>query len=227
MAIDSIQALEAEIERLNQSIQTRIVEYKEDKLSDEQHTELVKDGGILMIHKVDLELLLAERNRRIPAAAEQIGAKQGISRTGITCFININGFRTITADETESTYSSNIKLVPYTRSLTEDKMNSMIKRVEKFASQDKRLKNRPMLKISLNRKYIYLLKNLLNNEKNISNDNKKIIESVVEKQIQRLAANQDAEVVELMAHKQQIEVIVTPFNIQLYEEGDSDLSCIN
>ncbi|CAF1354080.1 unnamed protein product [Adineta steineri] len=150
---------------------------------------------------------------------------QGISSVGITCSINVNGILTLTADESEPTYYSNIKLVSYARSLTDDKINYMMKRVEKFASQDKKTKESANAKDQF-KSYIYLSKNVLNNEKNISNNSKKIIESAIEKQIQWLENNQNAEVVEFMAHKQQLEVIVTPFIIQLYE-GDSDLSYIN
>ncbi|CAF0909017.1 unnamed protein product [Adineta steineri] len=123
----------------------------------------------------ELSITVAEQDLISELRVER-NAKQGVSRIEITCFININGSCTITADETEPTYSSNIK-------------------------------------------YIYLLKHLLNNEEKVSDGNKKIIESTIEKQLQWLEANQDAEVVELMAHKQQIEVIVTQFIIQLYEEA--------
>jgi len=67
----------------------------------------------------------------------------------------------------------------------------------------------------------------LNNKEKLSNDNKKIIGSVIEKQMKWLESNQDAEVDELKAHKKQMEEIVTPIITQLYEEDDSNISCPN
>ncbi len=61
----------------------------------------------------------------------------------------------------------------------------------------------------------------------LSNDNKKIIGSVIEKQMKWLESNQDAEVDELKAHKKQMEEIVTPIITQFYEEDDSNFSCPN
>ena len=61
----------------------------------------------------------------------------------------------------------------------------------------------------------------------LSNDNKKIIEIVIEKQIKWLESNEDAEVDELKAHKKQMEEIVTPIIIQLYENDDFNFNCPN
>lgn len=62
----------------------------------------------------------------------------------------------------------------------------------------------------------------MNNKEKLSNDNKKIIGSVIEKQMKWLQSNQDAEIAELKAHKKQMEEIATPIIIQLYEEHDSN-----
>ncbi len=67
----------------------------------------------------------------------------------------------------------------------------------------------------------------MNNKEKLSNDNKKIIGSVIEKQMKWLESIQDAEVDELKAHKKQMEEIVTPIITQLYEEDDSNFSCPN
>ncbi|CAF1122299.1 unnamed protein product [Rotaria sordida] len=90
-------------------------------------------------------------------------AKQGVSTIGITLFINVNGILTITADERGTTGYNNIKIVSYTPSLSQDKIICMIKRFEKFTSQDKTIKECVNAKNQL-KSYIYLLKTLLNSK---------------------------------------------------------------
>jgi hypothetical protein len=48
----------------------------------------------------------------------------------------------MTAYETGTTRYNNIKIVPYTPSLSQDKIICMIKRFEKFTSKDKKIKER-------------------------------------------------------------------------------------
>jgi len=48
----------------------------------------------------------------------------------------------MTAYETGTTRYNNIKIVPYTPSLSQDKIICMIKRFEKFISKDKKIKER-------------------------------------------------------------------------------------
>ncbi|CAF1119552.1 unnamed protein product [Rotaria sordida] len=93
-------------------------------------------------------------------------AKQGVSTIGITSFINVNGILTITADERGTTGYNNIKIVSYTPSLSQDKIICMIKRFEKFTSQDKKIKECVNAKNQL-KSYIYLLKTLLNNKEKL------------------------------------------------------------
>jgi hypothetical protein len=65
---------------------------------------------------------------------------------------------------------------------------------------------------------MYLLKSLLNNEEKLSNDNKKLIESVIVKQIKWLESNEYAGIEALNAHKEKMEEIITPMIKQLYED---------
>ncbi|CAF4931241.1 unnamed protein product [Rotaria sp. Silwood1] len=83
------------------------------------------------------------RNKHILGKFDLTGiqcAKQDVPTIGIICFINVNGILTMTADERGTTGYNNIKIVPYTPSLSQDKIICMIKRFEKFTSKDKKIK---------------------------------------------------------------------------------------
>jgi molecular chaperone DnaK (HSP70) len=55
----------------------------------------------------------------------------------------------MTANEVGTTGYNNIKIVPYTPSLSQDKIICMIKRFKKFTSKDKKIKERVTAKNQL------------------------------------------------------------------------------
>ncbi|CAF5005568.1 unnamed protein product [Rotaria sp. Silwood1] len=99
----------------------------------------------------------------------------------------------------------------------------MIKRSEKFASEDKKIKDRADVKNELE-SCSYSLKIQLNDKEKLdgklSSDDKTTIETAVEGQIKWLESNPDADVDELKQHKKELERIVIPIIANLYGEDD-------
>ncbi|CAF5201220.1 unnamed protein product [Rotaria magnacalcarata] len=98
----------------------------------------------------------------------------------------------------------------------------MIKDSEKFADEDKKVKERVDAKNELE-SYAYSLKTQLSDKEKLggklSSDDKEKIEKAVEEQIKWLESNPAAEVDELKEHKKELEEIVTPIMTKLYGQA--------
>ena len=109
-----------------------------------------------------------------------------------------------------------------TNRLSPEEIERMIKDSEKFADEDKKVKERVDAKNELE-SYAYSLKTQLNDKEKLggklSADDKETVEKAVEEQIKWLESNQGADTEELKEHKKQLEEIVTPIMTKLYGQG--------
>merc|ERR1719321_583721 len=96
----------------------------------------------------------------------------------------------------------------------------MINEAEKYAEEDRLLKERVESRNELE-SYLYGLKNQLNDDEKLggklSDDDKTTIEEAVEEKIEWLSENDDAD--DFKATKKEVEDIATPIISQLYQGG--------
>jgi endoplasmic reticulum chaperone BiP len=150
----------------------------------------------------------------------------------------------VTAEDKGTGNKNNIVINSNTNRLSPDEIDRMIKDSEKFADDDKKVKDRVDAKNELEsyviesieqstvdscsmcfrlNRYAYSLKTQLNDKEKLggklSDDDKKTVENAVETQIKWLEANADADTSQLKEHKKQLEDIVTPIMTKLYGQG--------
>jgi len=106
--------------------------------------------------------------------------------------------------------------------LTPEDIEQMIQDAEKFADEDKALKERVESRNELE-SYAYSLKTQINDKDKlgakISDEDKEAIETAVEAAISWLEENQEAEAEEFKAQKKELEDKVNPIISKLYAQG--------
>ena len=183
-------------------------------------------------------------------------APRGVPQIEVTFEIDVNGilkvrlllamihctstFVQVTAEDKGTGNKNNIVINSNTNRLSPDEIDRMIKDSEKFADEDKKVKERVDAKnelesyvatllflviepTSFSLRYAYSLKTQLNDKEKLggklSSEDKETVEKAVEEQIKWLESNQGAEAEELKEHKKQLEEIVTPIMTKLYGQG--------
>jgi len=149
-------------------------------------------------------------------------APRGVPQIEVTFEIDVNGILKVTAEDKGTGNKNNIVINSNTNRLSPDEIDRMIKDSERFADEDKKVKDRVDAKNELE-SYAYSLKTQLNDKEKLggklSSEDKETIEQAVEEQIKWLESNQGADVDELKEHKKQLEEIVTPIMTKLYGQG--------
>ena len=149
-------------------------------------------------------------------------APRGVPQIEVTFEIDVNGILKVTAEDKGTGNKNNIVINSNTNRLSPEEIERMIKDSEKFADEDKKVKERVDAKNELE-SYAYSLKTQLNDKEKLggklSADDKETIEKAVEEQIKWLESNQGAEADELKEHKKQLEEIVTPIMTKLYGQA--------
>ncbi|CAF3878111.1 unnamed protein product [Rotaria sp. Silwood2] len=149
-------------------------------------------------------------------------APRGVPQIEVTFEIDVNGILKVTAEDKGTGNKNNIVINSNTNRLSPEEIDRMIKDSEKFADEDKKVKERVDAKNELE-SYAYSLKTQLSDKEKLggklSDSDKTSIESAVEEQIKWLESNPMAEVDELKEHKKQLEEVVTPIMTKLYGQG--------
>ncbi|CAF4282589.1 unnamed protein product, partial [Rotaria magnacalcarata] len=149
-------------------------------------------------------------------------APRGVPQIEVTFEIDVNGILKVTAEDKGTGNKNNIVINSNTNRLSPEEIDRMIKDSEKFADEDRKVKDRVDAKNELE-SYAYSLKTQLNDKEKLggklSDTDKQTIEEAVEEQIKWLESNQGAEADELKEHKKKLEEIVTPIMTKLYGQG--------
>jgi heat shock protein 5 len=160
-------------------------------------------------------------------------APRGVPQIEVSFEIDVNGILTVLAEDKGTGNKNNIVINNDQNRLSKEDIERMINDAEKFADEDKALKERVESRNELE-SYAYSLKNQIgDNEKlggKLSEEEKETISKAVEEQIEWLDANQDAEAEDYKTHKKELESIVQPIVGKLYEgqggapppEGEGD-----
>jgi len=149
-------------------------------------------------------------------------APRGVPQIEVTFEIDANGVLQVSAEDKGAGNKEKITINNDQNRLTPEDIEQMIADAEKFAEDDKKLKERVEARNELE-SYAYSLKNQINDKEKlgakISDEDKEKIEEAVNEKIAWLEENQEAEGEEFKAQKKELEDVVQPIIAKLYQQG--------
>ncbi|RNA16070.1 78 kDa glucose-regulated [Brachionus plicatilis] len=152
-------------------------------------------------------------------------APRGVPQIEVTFEIDANGILKVSAEDKGTGNKNNIVINNNQNRLSPEEIERMIKDAEKFADDDKKVKEKVEAKNELE-SYAYSLKNQLSDKEKLGNklseDEKEKINSAVEEKIKWLESNSDADVDELKNQKKELEEIVNPIMTKLYQQNSGN-----
>nr|ADM83425.1 heat shock protein 70-3 [Panonychus citri] len=150
-------------------------------------------------------------------------APRGIPQIEVTFEIDVNGILKVSAEDKGTGNKEKITITNDHNRLSPDDIEKMIKDAEKFADDDKRIKEKAEAKNELE-SYAYSLKNQIGDKEKLgaklTDDDKTKIEESLDAAIKWLDANgESADTSELKAKKKELEDAVQPIIAKLYATG--------
>ncbi|XP_023239534.1 78 kDa glucose-regulated protein-like, partial [Centruroides sculpturatus] len=146
-------------------------------------------------------------------------APRGVPQIEVTFEIDVNGILKVTAEDKGTGNKEKITITNDHNRLTPEDIERMIKDAEKFADDDKKVKERVEARNDLE-SYVYSLKNQIGDKDKLgaklSNEDKEKLEEVIEEKIKWLETNQEADTEEFKAQKKEVEDIAQPIISKLY-----------
>uniref|UniRef100_A0A672MGH9 Endoplasmic reticulum chaperone BIP n=1 Tax=Sinocyclocheilus grahami TaxID=75366 RepID=A0A672MGH9_SINGR len=158
-------------------------------------------------------------------------APRGVPQIEVTFEIDVNGILRVTAEDKGTGNKNKITITNDQNRLTPEDIERMVNEAERFADEDKKLKERIDARNELE-SYAYSLKNQIGDKEKLggklSPEDKEAIEKAVEEKIEWLESHQEADLEDFQAKKKELEEIVQPIVSKLYgsaggpppEEGD-------
>ncbi|XP_071820256.1 endoplasmic reticulum chaperone BiP-like [Apostichopus japonicus] len=150
-------------------------------------------------------------------------APRGVPQIEVTFEIDVNGILRVSAEDKGTGNKEKITITNDQNRLTPEDIEKMVADAEKFAEEDKIVKERVEARNDLEG-FAYSLKNQLKDEEKLggklSEEEKETIEKAVDEQIEWLDANQDADKEDYEEHKKELEEIVQPIVSKLYDGAD-------
>jgi len=149
-------------------------------------------------------------------------APRGVPQIEVTFEIDANGILQVSAEDKGTGNKEKITITNDQNRLTPEDIEQMINDAERFAEDDKKLKERVDAKNELE-SYAYSLKTQINDKEKlgakIQDDDKETIEEAVNSKISWLEENQEAEAEDFKAQRKELEDIVQPIIAKLYQGG--------
>lgn len=146
-------------------------------------------------------------------------APRGVPQIEVTFEIDVNGILRVTAEDKGTGNKNKITITNDQNRLTPEDIERMVTDAERFADEDKRLKERIDARNELE-SYAYSLKNQIGDKEKLggklSDDDKETIEKAVEEKIEWMESHQDAELEDFQAKKKELEEVVQPIISKLY-----------
>lgn len=147
-------------------------------------------------------------------------APRGVPQIEVTFEIDVNGILKVTAEDKGTGTKNHIVIQNDNNRLSPEDIERMINDAEKFADEDKKVKEKVEAKNELE-SYAYSLKNQIGDKEKLggklSDEDKKTIEEAVDEKIKWMESNADAEVEDLKAQKKELEEVVQPIMTKLYQ----------
>lgn len=146
-------------------------------------------------------------------------APRGVPQIEVTFEIDANGILQVSAEDKGTGNKEKIVITNDQNRLTPDDIDRMIKDAEKFADDDKKLKERVEARNELE-SYAYSLKNQINDKEKLgaklSDSDKVKMEEAIDEKIKWLEQNPEADVPELKQNKKELEDVTQPIIAKLY-----------
>ncbi|XP_041368976.1 endoplasmic reticulum chaperone BiP-like [Gigantopelta aegis] len=151
-------------------------------------------------------------------------APRGVPQIEVTFEIDMNGILQVTAEDKGTGKKKNVVIKSDENRLSPEDIKKMIKDAEKFAEEDKLLKEKVDAKNDLE-SFAFGLKNQLNDKGKlggkISSSDKDTILKAIDKTIKWLEDNPDADTDSLKEQKKDLDDVVQPITSRLYENSGS------
>jgi heat shock protein 5 len=146
-------------------------------------------------------------------------APRGVPQIEVTFEIDVNGILHVSAEDKGTGNKNKITITNDHNRLSPEDIERMINDAEKFADEDKKVKELVEARNELE-SYTYSLKNQIGDKEKLggklSDDDKKTIEEAVDETISWLDSNKDASVDDLKDQKKDLEAKVQPIISKLY-----------
>ena len=146
-------------------------------------------------------------------------APRGVPQIEVTFEIDVNGILHVTAEDKGTGNKNKITITNDHNRLSPEDIERMINDAEKFADEDKKVKESVEARNELE-SYAYSLKNQIGDKEKLggklSDEDKTTIETAVDETLSWFESNKDATVDELKARKKDLEGKVTPIISKLY-----------
>jgi len=147
-------------------------------------------------------------------------APRGVPQIEVTFEIDANGILQVSAEDKGTGNKEKIVITNDQNRLTPEDIDRMIRDAEKFADEDKKLKERVEARNELE-SYAYSLKNQLGDKEKlgskVSDDEKVKMEEAIDEKIKWLEDNQDTDAEEYKKQKKELEDVVQPIIAKLYQ----------
>lgn len=147
-------------------------------------------------------------------------APRGVPQIEVTFEIDANGILQVSAEDKGTGNREKIVITNDQNRLTPEDIDRMIRDAEKFADEDKKLKERVEARNELE-SYAYSLKNQLSDKDKLgaklSDEEKSKMEEAIEEKIKWLEDNQDTEAEDYKKQKKELEDVVQPIIAKLYQ----------
>ncbi|CDK13433.1 Heat shock 70 kDa protein C [Caenorhabditis elegans] len=149
-------------------------------------------------------------------------APRGVPQIEVTFEIDVNGILHVTAEDKGTGNKNKITITNDQNRLSPEDIERMINDAEKFAEDDKKVKDKAEARNELE-SYAYNLKNQIEDKEKLGGkldeDDKKTIEEAVEEAISWLGSNAEASAEELKEQKKDLESKVQPIVSKLYKDA--------
>lgn len=147
-------------------------------------------------------------------------APRGVPQIEVTFEIDVNGILRVSAEDKGTGNKNNIVINNDQNRLSPEDIERMVNDAEKFADEDKKVKERVEARNELEG-YAYSLKNQISDKEKLggklSPEDKEKLEAALDEHISWLEKNQDADTEEFKEHKKSLEEVVQPITSKLYQ----------
>ncbi|CAG2246449.1 BIP [Mytilus edulis] len=151
-------------------------------------------------------------------------APRGIPQIEVTFAVDANGILEVSAEDKGTGKKNNIVIQKDDNRLSQQDIDRMINDAEKFADEDKAIKEKVDAKNELE-SLTYNLKNQIGDKEKLggklTDDDKSTIENAIEEKIKWLENNSDPSIEELKEQKKSLEDIANPIVSKVYQESGS------
>ena len=159
------------------------------------------------------------------ALADIPPAPRGVPQIEVTFELDVNGILSVSAEDKGNGNTNRITITNEENRLTRDDIRRMVEEAERFADDDKRLRERVDARNDLE-SYAYTLSAQLGDKEKLggklSAQDKEAVEKAVAEKIQWMESHQDAGLEELQAKRKELEAVVQPVVSKLYDGAPGD-----